>query len=78
MFAPKVSIPVGAIKSILNKNFSKITIMIIATITTIIVHRVPSMLETLCIYDILRLTNIIGGKYYMFSNRNIVSLKILQ
>jgi hypothetical protein len=78
VFAPRVSIPVGAIKSILNKNRSKITIMIIATITKIIVHRVPSILEPLCIYDILRLTNIIDGKCYMFSNRNIVSLKILQ
>jgi hypothetical protein len=38
-------------KSILNRNLSKITMIIIATMTTIIVHKVPSIL--LCYYLML-------------------------
>ncbi|MER5175546.1 MAG: hypothetical protein ABJB76_11300 [Candidatus Nitrosocosmicus sp.] len=41
--APSDSIPTGAMKSILNKNRNKTTMMIIATMTTIIVHKVPSI-----------------------------------
>jgi hypothetical protein len=41
--APSNSIPVGAMKSIPNKNLSKATMMIMATMTIIIVHKVPSI-----------------------------------